>query len=503
EPVNLHGYQLLHEGALALSQVSQNGIVVDVEYCKRKSKFLGRKMDREIEKLKRTELGETWLELFSEPKWATGDAQLREVLFGKNGFQIEPIKFTEKTKYKKNPTPATDAEALEQIDLDGIDELRRIKKWQQTRATFLAGIIREAVRGVLHPFFSLHTVQTFRSSSQNPNWQNVPVRDPEIGKLIRQAVHPRKGRLLVEIDFSGVEVRVAACYHKDPVMIADITDPDRDMHRDLAQEAYILTLEEMGAKGGKGYKLIRYSGKNGFVFPQFYGDFYRNNAKAMWHNIDSLDLHRADGTDLKTHLRSHGIKNYLDFEEHIKKVENWFWKEKYPVYNTWGENWYATYRERGWLEMLTGFRCSGLMRRNQVINYPVQGAAFHCLLWSLIHLQKWLKANHMKSLIIGQIHDSIILDIHPDEYDAVLSMAYRIMEQKIREVWKWIILPLEVEAEVSPIGASWNLKKEITRNVPPCKCGTQHLYKLPVKDQEGSITGWRTECPICRETRDL
>ena len=98
------------------------------------------------------------------------------------------------------------------------------------------------------------------------------------------------------------------------------------------------------------------------------------------------------------------------------------------------------------------------MRKNEVINYPVQGSAFHCLLWSLIKLHQWLKANEMESKVVAQIHDSIVLNLHPDELETVLKKAKQIMCVDVRKHWPWIITPLVVETELAPPGGSWGAK---------------------------------------------
>ena len=109
--------------------------------------------------------------------------------------------------------------------------------------------------------------------------------------------------------------------------------------------------------------------------------------------------------------------------------------------------------------MMTGFVCHGTLDRKQVCNAPIQGAAFHCLLWSLIQLQDWLIGNHMKTKIIGEIHDSMLLEFYEPELNDVLRKAQQIMTRDIRQAWKWIRVPLAVEAEVAPAGGSWADKK--------------------------------------------
>ena len=284
-----------------------------------------------------------------------------------------------------------------------------------------------------------------------------------MGEIIRRCFIPRKNHHIVEIDYSGIEVRIAACYHKDPAMISYIKDPSKDMHRDMAGECFMVKPENV-SKG------LRYCGKNMFVFPQFYGDYYLNCAKTLWDSIDKMN-HEVNGVPMKEHLKSKGIKSLGacdpkerplpgTFEHHLRNVENDFWGKRFKTYSRWKKNWWEKYQREGGFSTLTGFRIDGVFSRNDVINYPVQGSAFHCLLWSLIRLNKWLNKNKMKTLIVGQIHDSIVADVHTDELDSYLSKAKTIMTQTLPEEWKWIEVPLEVEAEITPINGTWYEKKE-------------------------------------------
>src|SRR5690606_34276136 len=138
-----------------------------------------------------------------------------------------------------------------------------------------------------------------------------------------------------------------------------------------------------------------------------------------------------------------------------------FWDERFPVYRDWKKSWYREYIRRGGFFTKTGFWIQGAYRRNQVINSPVQAAAFHCLLWSLIKLQKRMKKKKMRSKIVGQIHDSIVGDIHKNEVEDYLKMAKQTMTVDLPKAWKWIKIPLEIEAEVAPIDGSWYDKKEV------------------------------------------
>jgi DNA polymerase I-like protein with 3'-5' exonuclease and polymerase domains len=102
------------------------------------------------------------------------------------------------------------------------------------------------------------------------------------------------------------------------------------------------------------------------------------------------------------------------------------------------------------------------MAKNQIINYPIQGSAFHCLLWSLIQIvQKELKKRKMKTIVVGQIHDSIIADVVEEELEEYLAMSNEVMTRRIIKDWPWIITPLEIEAEATPINGRWNEREEV------------------------------------------
>ena len=291
------------------------------------------------------------------------------------------------------------------------------------------------------------------NSSSDPNLQNMPVRDPFMGKSIRECFIPREGNQIVEIDYSGAEVSIAASYHKDPTMIKYIKDPTMDMHRDLACECFMLETHEST-------KHTRYCGKNMFIFPQFYGSYYKSCAKALWDAVSDGTLKMANGESVLSRLKSRGVTNYRAFENHIKNVEDDFWNRRFGVYGQWKKDHYDEYLRKGFVTAHTGFKFHDKLSRNQVINYPVQGSAFHCLLWSLIEMVKVLEKHpEWNCFIIGQVHDSLICDVNPKYLKDFLREAENIMCQRTFNEFDWMVLPLEIEADIAPVGKSWFHKK--------------------------------------------
>jgi DNA polymerase-1 len=433
-------FRLFMEGAEVLSEIEQTGIRIDLCYCRKIRKKLLRKVEEIREGILASKEGRIWRRLYGDATKLNSPDQLRRVLFDHLGAKAECRTATGKM--------ATNVEALSRIDNPLVKHLLEMRKLQKVVSTYLDGLVRYTdANGILHPSYNLHTVRTFRSSSSNPNFQNIPIRDAMEAEYIRTAFIPREGRQLVEADFKGVEVRVAACYHKDPTMLKYLRE-NYDMHREMAAECYDCDPKLVS-------DTMRYVGKNRFVFPEFYGSFFKQVAPALWTAVGDLKLELKDGTSLFEHLQGRGLHTYLDFEEHIEKVENRFWHKRFPVYEEWRKRCVEKYVERGWLCMKTGFRCSGELRRNEIVNYPIQGAAFHCLLWTLIRLHRWLVKGKFKSFVIGQIHDSIILDLVPDEREEVLDKLRRLVSVSLPKHWPWLIVPMEVEIVLCPVNGSW------------------------------------------------
>ena len=288
------------------------------------------------------------------------------------------------------------------------------------------------------------------NSCSNPNFQNMSNRDKEQSKIIRDGIIPRNGRQLMEVDFKGAEVRIACCYHKDPTMLDYLLDETKDMHRDVALQAFKMEQSEI-TKG------IRHIGKNMFTFPQFYGSTADNCAFAMWEASEKEKM--ASGMPLRKWMKAEGLATQAEFQKHIEEVCEDFWNNRFPVYTEWKNDFYKAYLRKGYFKLYTGFTCSGIMKKTQVCNFPVQGSAFHCLLYVLTELNKWLHEKKMKSLIIGQIHDSIVMDVVPEERESILEKAGWLIRKGLRKHWAWIgNVPMDAEAEASPVDEPWTNK---------------------------------------------
>ena len=454
-------YELMQRGTIALAQVEANGIRVDVDYCKKTIARLERKIAHYTELLYETDECKEWAKNYGRSMNINSGDQLAHVLYNIMGYPVP--------HYTDSGKPATDQKALEAVEemYESFEEegesffdiYFKIRKYEKAKTTYLIGTLNEVVDGYVHPFFTLHNVRSGRSASNTPNVQNQCSRNKEISKLIRKMYIPRApNRHIVEIDYSALEVRIGACYHKDPTMINYIKDPSTCMHYDMASDIFMLPRERIS-------KPIRQAGKV-VNFSSAYGSWYPDIAKTAWDTCRHEKLTTADGVDIFEHLASKGIRelgacNKKDkplagtFEHHVMECERVLWEERFPVFNQWRKDTYAQYQKDGYFTNKHGWVYRGFFKRNEVLNYSIQCSGSNCTIWSLCEIQDEIKRRGMQSCVIGEIHDSIIGDVVDKELDDYLEFAYEIMTNRLRKNLAWINVPIEVEGDVSPVGQSW------------------------------------------------
>jgi len=419
------GFNLFLEGILALAKVENNGMCIDTDYLTNLKLDLENRLrilNHQIKYDKK--ITDNWDGDFN----FNSIKDMNELLF--NRLKIKPIRITDKGNN------SCDKEVLNQINLSFTKKILEYKKYEKLKNTYLLGIEKEIIDNKIHPFYHLHIASSFRSSCSNPNVQNFPKRDIET-KMIRQLFIPSKDNYLLEIDYKSLEVMVGTAYHLDSTMINYINNKDSDMHLDTACQIFNLSRENVS-------KELRYLAKNKFVFPQFYGDYYLNCANNIMKEVDVI---------------KYGFTK-PEFINHVQNVENEFWNIRFKEYAKWKDRVYKRYLQTGYIRFKTGFMCIGKMDKKQTSNIQIQGSAFHCLLWSLIQLQKFIENNNLKSKIIAEIHDSILIDFNMNEKDILISKIKNIMTKEVIDYWNWIIVPLSVSMEISEQNGNWSEMKE-------------------------------------------
>lgn len=484
KPASPEAYKLIHEGALALTEVERAGFRVDIKKLDANIQIIKDKIAGLTNKLKQDDIYKRWQRKFGQNTNFNSRDQLSKILYGEMGYTPASVTAGRAGGHSDefDGRASADEAALEKLGLPFTRDYLEIAKLDKLYRTYLLGIRREVEGDRVHPFFSLNRVLTYRGACGDPNLQNIPIRVEAIAKIIRECfVSTDADHRIIELDFSGIEVCVAACYHKDPTMLRYIRE-GYDMHRDMAVECYRLPAIKHWATDAqkKNLKAARQQAKALFVFAQFYGDWYISCAQSLWEAIDRHHLKGLDGEPLYARdennvpygsLVDAGIECLGDldpkreqpgtFVQHLKEVEARFWNERFPIYNKWRKAWFDAYQRQGYFHTLTGFLVQGVYDRNFVINCPVQGSAFHVLLWSMTEMVKWLIKNKMKSKVVCQIHDSMIGDVHKDEEQDFLGKAKEIMTVDVFKRFPWIVTPMKVEAEAAPYGGSWHEKKGI------------------------------------------
>lgn len=419
-----------------------NGIKIDIEYFKKIDQDLDLKLIEIDAKINSDVAVSDFKEFIGHDINFASVKDLRSLFF--DMLKIGSIKQT------KNGSPSVDAETLGKLDHPIAKLIVEQRKLLKLKNTYVGQLTREDNDGYIHPFLHLHRCTSYRSSSSSPNFQNMPNHDLVAKKMIRGGLYPHPGEHIVELDYSAAEVKTAACVTGDSSLIEYVLDETTDMHRDQAANIWICTQDMIS-------KPMRQTAKNELVFPQIYKAWFGTCANMLWTSSQKLKL--ADGSTVLEHLKNKGITTSVQFKNHIKNVCGAFWK-RFPELQKWQDRMIAEYQNKGFLSTATGFQCSSVLTDNMICNYPIQGPSFHCLVWSMIKLDKKLKEGIYKTKITSQIHDSLVLSIPPEELSTVLPMAKKIMTDDMKAANPWVTVPFAVDFEIAPVDRPWSEKRD-------------------------------------------
>jgi uracil-DNA glycosylase family 4 len=436
-------YQLFHEGTLALAEVEQEGIRINVDQAETWDREWGDELNELKERILTSSEAKRFEKKMGRPlgyKKKLSPKDLQVVLF--DILKMKPIPGTErKTGW------AVDEDSL--IKYSKKCELLswelRARKLEKRKNTYLAQFLRLQVDGFIYPSFNLHIPRSYRSSSNEPNFQNVIKHDPE-GAVIRKLIIARDGNLIYTVDYGGMEVRIIACVTKDGALIEYILS-GHDFHGDIAEWIF----------GSDYTKDLRQATKNDAVFPWFYGSYFKSIAKSFW--TDPLVINTGFFEGFYPTMTSR--RRYEKWEAHVKSCEQKFWKLFHGV-REWQDEYVKLYQKTGVAQDLSwGFRRRGYLVRNKLFNFPIQGPAFHCLLWSVIQIVKMKLREQWQSKLCGQIHDENFFDMVPSEADSIVQKVDKIMIDDVREANPWIIVPLATEWKR---GENWLGKRDDNPN---------------------------------------
>lgn len=339
--------------------------------------------------------------------------QLGEVLFEKLGLP---------TGRKNKSGFSTDAETLEFLAdkhpaVSKILEYRFITKLKSTFVDGLLNVVSDENDRVRTQFNQCVTA-TGRISSTEPNMQNIPVRTQQ-GREIRKAFIASKGNVLVDADYSQIELRLLAHISGDSGMIAAFNS-GKDIHRTTASEVFRVPFSEVTNEQRSAAKAVNF------------GIVYGISDFGLARNLD-IPVKRA-GEYIKLYFdRYPGVKSYLE-----KSVED----AKHLGYA-------ITMFERR--RALTELKSSNYNTRSfgerVAMNMPIQGTAADIIKLAMVKVSLAIKERGLKAKLILQVHDELIFDTPQDEADEVVSLVHECMEQVAK-----LSVPLDADVKV---GNSW------------------------------------------------
>jgi DNA polymerase-1 len=392
--------------AQVLWQMEHNGIQVNTTLLREQSEELAKKISA---------LEAQAYELAGQPFNLGSPKQLGEILFGKLGYA--PVKKT------ATGAASTDEEVLEKLAEDYplprvLLEWRSFSKLKSTYTDKLPTMVDPVTQRV-HTTFSQAVAVTGRLASSDPNLQNIPVRTQE-GRRIRQAFVAPKGHKLMAADYSQIELRIMAHLSDDPGLLKAFLAGE-DVHRATASEVFGVPLDHVSGEQRRYAKVINF------------GLIYGMSAFGLARNLD-IDRGVAKNYIDQYFAKYPGVARYMD---EIRKSA----RAKGYVETVFGR--------RLWLPEINspnGPRRQGAERA--AINAPMQGTAADLIKLAMIEVQNSLMAQKLRSRLVLQVHDELVLEVPDEEVEIVRAM----LPQKMEKV-ATLKVPLTVEIGV---GSNWD-----------------------------------------------
>ncbi|MGN0152391.1 MAG: DNA polymerase I [Wujia sp.] len=359
----------------ALYDMEKNGIHVDRDALLTYGNNLKNRID---------ELTETIYKLAGKQFNINSTKQLGEVLF-----EDLHLKCGKKTKTGYS----TSVEVLEKLSgehpiIDAILEYRQLTKLNSTYVEGLAVYIRED--GRIHGKFNQTVTVTGRISSTEPNLQNIPTRFP-LGREIRKVFKPEEGYVFLDADYSQIELRVLAHLSEDSTLI-EAYHKGTDIHSITASEVFDVPLDQVDSLMRRKAKAVNF------------GIVYGISSFGLGQDLD-ISRKEAEGYIEKYFQTYGGVKHFLD-----TTVEN----AKEQGYTT------TMFGRR---RPLPELKSSNFMTRSfgerAAMNSPIQGTAADIIKIAMIRVNRELKRRQLRSRLVLQVHDELMIETHRDELDEV------------------------------------------------------------------------------------
>ena len=377
-PGLLYIYEKVEMPAMrVLGIMERNGIRIDSALLSKQGQQVGKRLlelEGEIHKLA------------GQPFNIQSPKQIAEILFG----QLElPV-------IKKTPSgaPSTDEEVLQKLAEDyplpaRILDYRSLAKLMSTYIEKLPRMA-DPKTGRVHTNFSQATAVTGRLASSDPNLQNIPVRTEE-GRRIREAFVPAEGCKLLSADYSQIELRIMAHIAEDENLLTAFRE-GKDVHQATAAEIFGIPLDDVNSEQRRYAKVINF------------GLIYGMSAFGLAGNL-GIERSAAQNYIAKYFDRYPGVAQYME-RTRLEARENGYVE--------------TVFGRRLWLPEIQGSngpRRQGAERA--AINAPMQGTAADLIKLAMIAVEDWLEKEQLKTKLLLQVHDELVLDVPFDELEIV------------------------------------------------------------------------------------
>ncbi len=391
--------------SMVLYRMETAGFTVDTAFLR----SLGRQYIQEIEALK----GRVFAACGVKPFNLNSTQQLGEVLF-------EQLKLPHGKKTQKGySTSAEILEGLRDIAPEIIDPLLRYRQLTKLNSTYVEGLLRLTdEEGRVHSTFDQVATATGRISSLEPNLQNIPVRTEE-GREIRRAFLPQPGWVLLDADYSQIELRLMAHFSGDTALV-EAFRTGQDVHARTASEIFDVPLDQVDGTLRSRAKAVN--------FGLIYG-------------ISSFGLARNTG---------------VSQPEAREFISRYF--AKYPGVKRFMDSCAEDGLQAGYALTLMGRRrylpelksSRAMVRefgKRAAMNTPVQGTAADIIKLAMVRVDEALRREGLRSRLILQVHDELLLECPPEE----IEIAARLLKTAMEEV---IALRVPLQADVHQ-GGNW------------------------------------------------
>jgi len=389
-----------------LFEIERNGVLLDYALLQQQSNDLGKKLHT--------------LELqahasANQPFNLNSPKQIQEILF--NQLKLPII--------KKTPTgvPSTDEDVLQQLALDYplpkiLLEYRGLAKLKSTYTDKLP-LMKNPHTDRVHTNYAQAVAVTGRLASSDPNLQNIPIRTPE-GRRIREAFIAPPGYQIVSADYSQIELRIMAHISQDEGLLKAFAAGE-DIHKATAAEIFGIPLEQVDQEQRRYAKVIN--------FGLIYGMSEFGLASQLGISRSAAHIYME-----RYFARYQGVERYM---QHVRE------KARQTGYVE------TVLGRRLWLPEINhsnGNRRQGAERA--AINAPMQGTAADIIKLAMIAVTKWLRTEKLRSKLIMQVHDELVLEVPEEEISLLREYLPKYMGGVLT-----LDVPLLVEIG---IGSNWD-----------------------------------------------